>query len=108
MYNRPITSKPPKKSEAHLICQLEGEMGVQLGKGGRHVHLGQSLSNTVTWAITEGEPPLALSAHVHAQVVHLLCVCCLCLAGGVHGRLLAVLGTRLERKHDNVHACMPS
>lgn len=97
-----------RHAKAHLVCQLKGEMGVQLRKGGGHVHLGQSLSNTVARAVTEGEPPLALPAHVHAQVVHLLWVCCLCLAGGVQGGLLAVLGPRLQHKHDTIYTCMPT
>lgn len=84
------------EASTDLICQLERVMGVELGKGGSHVHLGEGLAHAVARAVTEGEPALALLAHVQPQVIHLLAVAgLLLLACREEPRLLCVLSTRL-------------
>ena len=73
----------------HLVCQLEGVVGVELSKGHGHVHFGQGLADAVAGPVTEGEPALALLAQVQPQIIYMLAVTCLLLllllglAGGV-------------------------
>lgn len=89
----------------HLFCKLEGVVGVQLGKGGSHVHFGQGLADAVAGPIAKGEPALALLAEVQPQVIHhLLAVSpLLLLTARVQPRLLGVLSPRLQAaRHDGL------